>query len=265
MAVSKSFGAILLAGVAALLTVTGVVIAATDANPSAGAKDHLALNGYPPKSANLLVTMSTGQSYGLSANVNVNFLTNAIAATVSFPLIFSVGAVNVRLVDNHLFATSASTSLGSWIELPYKLRSLFGYSLELTKPDIALISGFGQEVITKSNDTTTYTYTRNNVVVSNILSTAEKTVGLATLVWNITTGRQGEVTSSSVIISSKHSTTKISAVVVSYNQPAHIVAPPTSDVHPVPSSLLRQIFSSSLLKSVMLPQNLTSLRASQLN
>ena len=259
MAVSKSFGAILLAVVAAALTATGVVIAATDNNPSAVVIDHLALNGYPPKSANLLVTVSTGQSYGLSANVRVNFVTNAIAATLNFPLVFSIAAVDVRLVDNHLFASSASTSSGGWIELPYKLRSLFGSSLELTKPDISLISGFGQEVITKTNDQTTFTYTRDNIAVSNILSSSNKSAGLGNLVWSITTGSQGEVTSSSVSIMSQHSSTKVSAVVLSYNQPVHVVAPPASTVHPVPSSLLRQIFSSSLLKSIMLPQNLSSL------
>jgi hypothetical protein len=264
MAVRRSFGAILLAVVAAALTVTGVVIAATDHNSAVVVNDHLALNGYPPKSANLLVTVSTGQSFSLTANINVNFATNAIAATLDFPQVFSIAAVDVRLVDNHLFASSASTSTGGWIELPVKLRSLFGTSLELTKPDIALVSGFGQEVITKTNDQTTYTYIRDNVAVSNILSSSKKSVSVGNLKWSITTGSQGEVTSSSVTITSQHSLTKVSAVVLSYNQPLHVVAPPASTVHPVPSSLLRQIFSSSLLKSIMLPQNLNSLGASLL-
>lgn len=265
MPVTKSFGVIVIATVAAALTVTGLVIAATDTNPSAPVKDHLALNGYPPRSANVVVTVSAGQSYGLSANVNVNFVTNAIAATLTFPLILSVAAVDVRLVNNQIFASSASASSAGWITLPYKLRALFGYSLELTKPDISLISGFGQEVITKSSDSTTYTYTRNNVAVSNILSTSKKSVGVGTLVWSITTGGQGEVTGSSVTILSNHSTTRINAVVLSYNQPAQIVEPPAGDVHRVPGSLLREIFSSSLLKSIMLPQNLASLVASQSN
>lgn len=265
MAPSKSLAAIVLAIVASALTVTGVVIAATDTNPSLITKDHLALNGYPPKSANLAVTVSTGQSYSLSADVNVNFVTNSISATLNFPLVLSVAAVDVRLVHDHIYASSASTSSGGWIALPYMVRSLFGFSLELTKPDIALISGFGQEVITRANDSTTYTYTRSNVAVSNILSTSKKAVGLGTLVWSITTGTQGEVTSSSATVSSNFSTTKISAVVVSYNQPAHIVAPPASEVHRVSKALLRQIFTSSLLKSIMLPQNLTSFGASQLN
>jgi hypothetical protein len=264
MVVRKSFGAILLAVVAAALTVTGVVFAATDHNPTAVVRDRLALNGYPPKSAHLLVSVSTGQSFSLSANFSVNFVTNAIAATLDFPQVFSIAAVDVRLVGNHLFASSASTSTGSWIELPYKLRSLFGSSLELTKPDIALISGFGREVIAKTNEQTTYTYTRDNVAVSNILSSSKKSKGVGNLMWSITTGGQGEVTSSSVTITSQHSTTKISAVVLSYNQPVHVVAPPASTVHPVPSSLLRLIFSSSLLKSIMLPQNLNSLGASLL-
>ena len=77
--------AIALVVVAFALTVTGIVIAATDSNPGASAKDPLALNGYPPRSANLLVTLSTGAPYGLSANVTVNFKSNRVDAVVRFP------------------------------------------------------------------------------------------------------------------------------------------------------------------------------------
>ncbi len=51
MALSKKAGAVALAVVAFALTVTGIVIAATDTNPGSGNVDALALNGYPPKSA----------------------------------------------------------------------------------------------------------------------------------------------------------------------------------------------------------------------
>jgi hypothetical protein len=46
----KRIMALALAIVALALTVTGVVIAATDSNPGGLTKDPLALHGYPPSS-----------------------------------------------------------------------------------------------------------------------------------------------------------------------------------------------------------------------
>jgi hypothetical protein len=50
----------------------------------------------------LLVTVSTGQSYTLSANVNVNFAKSSVDAVVHFPLVFSVTSVDLRLVGKHV-------------------------------------------------------------------------------------------------------------------------------------------------------------------
>jgi hypothetical protein len=50
---------IALAVLATALTIFGVVYAATDSNSSGVAKDPFALHGYPPKSVDLLVTVST--------------------------------------------------------------------------------------------------------------------------------------------------------------------------------------------------------------
>ena len=261
MAVSTSISSILLGVVASVLTIVGVVVAGTDPNPTGVVHDPLALNGYPPRSATLLVTVSDGQSYGLSADVNVNFATNAVEATVNFPLMFSVSAVDLRMINGRLFARSASTSSGGWLSLPFKWRSMFGYSLELTKPDIALISGFGQEVISTSGGATTYTFTRDHVVLASVLGSAKKSLEKGTLVWSITTGRQGEVTSSRVDVTSSHTTT-ISATVVAYNRPTTVVAPRVSTV--VPSSLLHRLLASPLLNSLMLPLSFSSLIGSQL-
>ena len=55
---------------------TGVVLAATDSNPADIGKDSLVLNGYPPHSANLAVTVSTGVVSRLNATVTANFTDN---------------------------------------------------------------------------------------------------------------------------------------------------------------------------------------------
>ncbi len=259
MAVSTRSGAMLLAAVALSLSTTGIFFAATDSSSNGPAKDPLALNGYPPKSANLLVTASTGQAYSLSANVNVDFSTNNVEATISFPLVFSVAAVDLRLVGHHLYAGSAASSSGPWLMIPATKPALFGLALEMTKPDIGLIGGFGQETITTSGYYTTYHFIRNNVAVSNILGPANQPARLASLDWSLTTGAQGEVTQSSVTITARHSTTTITAVVLSYNHGGPIIAPLRSDVRPVSRSTIQKILASAAFTSILIPQHLSSL------
>lgn len=259
MAVSTRSGAMLLAVVAFSLSVTGVVLAATDSSSTGPAKDPLALNGYPPKSANLLVTVSTGQAYSLSANVHVDFSTNNVEATLNFPLMFSVAAVDLRLVGQHLYAGSAVGSSGPWLMIPMKQPALFGLALEMTRPDIGLIGGFGQETITKSGYTTTYNFIRDDVAVTNGLVSANQSVRLGTLNWSVSTGAQGEVTQSTATITSRHSMTKISAVVLSFNHGGPITAPRRIDVRPVPRSTIQQLLGSAAFTSILFPQHLSSL------
>ena len=47
-------------------------------------KDPLALNGYPPKTANLLVTLSSSGGVGLSANVAVESATTVLTPSCAF-------------------------------------------------------------------------------------------------------------------------------------------------------------------------------------
>src|SRR5579863_6093442 len=93
MLVSRKVAAAGLAVAALALTVTGVVLAATDPNAGGNQKDPLALNGYPPRTAQLRVVVSTGQAYTVSADLQI-------------PLLFSATTVDLRLVAGHLFASS---------------------------------------------------------------------------------------------------------------------------------------------------------------
>ena len=268
MKVSSRAGALCLAVVALALTVTGVVVAATDSNPSGTPKDALALNGYPPKSAQLHVVISTGQRYNVTADVNVNFVTNAVEAQVQVPLFFSATTVDLRLVDNHLYAGTGNLSsiIGKpWVAMALKEPSLYGLSLEMTKPDIGLISGFPSITVTGDRQSKTYHYHRDNVTITAPSGLPLTLPTHAAIDFSITLGAQGELTATSFVVTSKTSTASISATVVSYNQPAHIVAPRAKDVQPVNPTILRQLFGSSSVTKLLSPQNVSSLGQIRLN
>lgn len=264
MAMTNRIPTVLLAVVAVALTVTGVVVAATDGNPGSIPKDNLELNGYPPRSAQLFVTVSTGQTYSLTSNVNVDFNNSRVEAFVHFPLVFSVASVDLRLVDNHLFAGSAEVTSGPYLSTPMKQPSLFGLALEMTKPDIALITGFDESVVS-GGGFTTYDFRRSGVAVSNVLGGSKNQASIGTLDWSITVGNQGEVTRTSLVVKDARSTTTISVVVLSYNKPVDVVAPPAAQVQSVDASTLRHLLGSVPLSTLLLPQNLTSLGQLHLN
>lgn len=268
MAVSKRTGAAVLAVVASALTITGVVLAATDPNPSGIAKDPLALNGYPPRTADIEVVVSTGGSYSVQSNVNINFRTDAIEAKIQIPLAFSSLEADVRLAHHHLYASTANLSsvIGAkWLSTRLTLPSLFGYSLEFVKPDISLISGFSHRTVTKNGNYTTYDFSRDDVAVTYLGAAKGSLPGVGRLEWSVTTGRQGEVTASTLLISNKKSTTKIVATVLSYNQPARIEAPPANQVKPESARFLMKLLGSTPVGTLLVPENLSSLGSAQLN
>ena len=263
MKLSKRAGALVLAVVALSLTVTGIVIAATDTNPGSSNVDALALNGYPPKSADLAVTITTGQTYSVNADVNVNFVTNSVDATVQVPFAFSSVNADLRLVNRHLYAglSNLQSIIGrSWVSTPMKTPSLYGYSLEMTKPDIALISGYTRKTVTTSGSVTTYNFYRDHATIRAPAGLPVTLPTLATVDFSISVGSQGELTGLGLTVTSKHSTAAITVSVLSYNRPAVIVAPPAKDVLPVTKSILNKLFgSSSSIPSLLTPKNVAAL------
>ena len=268
MKVSSRAGALALAVVALALTVTGVVVAATDSNPASSPKDSLALNGYPPRSAQLHVVISTGQLYNVTADVNVNFVTNAVEAQVQIPLLFSATNLDLRLVNGQLYAGSGNFSsiIGSpWVALPLKEPSLYGLSLEMTKPDLGLITGFPSVTVTGSGLDKTYLYHRDNVTITAPSGLPLTLPTRAAIDFSITLGAQGEMTATSFVVTSKTSTASISVTVLSYNQPAHIAAPNVKDVKQLTAGGLRKLFGSSSVTKLLSPQNVASLGQIRLN
>jgi hypothetical protein len=260
MAAFKKSSGIALAFFAFALTLMGVVLAATDPNPSGIPKDPLVLNGVPPRSASLLMSVSNGQAYTVSATINVNFDTSRAEAIVQFPLLFTQTSVELRLVGNHLYAEAADISSGKWLEINEHAPSFFGIALEMTQPapDLNLITSFDHKTVTTSGYSTTYDFSSNHVALSNVLGTPKKTV-LGSLDITITTGSGGEVTGATMTSRSRHDMSKITLQVLSYNKPTTITAPSASDINAVKVSSIRQLFSSTSIATLLLPDNLASL------
>lgn len=257
-AFNKSYG-IALALVALALTIAGVVLAATDPNPSGIAKDSLALHGVPPSSASLLVTVSNGQSYDVSATIDANFTTSRANAIVQLPLLLTQTSVDLRLIGDHIYVAAADISSGKWLEIKYRPPSFFGIALELTQPapDLRLINGFQHESTTKSGYSTTFDFSSNNVAVTNVLDSPRKTV-LGSLNITVTTGASGEVTGATMTTRSRHDISVITVRVLSYDQRTVIAAPSPSDIGSHKVASLPQLFSTSLA-TLLLPANFSAL------
>jgi hypothetical protein len=250
--------AIALAVVALGLTVTGVVLAATDSNPGDLAKDSLVLNGYPPTSAQLAVTVSTGSDVTVDATVNVNFKTNRIAAVARVPLVITTASVDLVFANDELFARSADVQNGPWFKASVATPPLFGFSLEFTKPDIDLITGFHKTVTTSGYDTT-YVFSRDNVPLSSVFAPASAYSVLGSVRWSITVGSQGEVTASTLVEHARHLSTTITATVLSYNKPAQISVPTSANSQSLSTGGLSSILDEVNFNSLLIPSALRSL------
>ncbi len=71
--------------------------------------------------------------------------------------------MQLLLAKNHLYARTAAASSGTWFSFPLSTPALFGLALELTKPDINLISGFTSETVSTSGYSTTRVFYRRDV------------------------------------------------------------------------------------------------------
>jgi hypothetical protein len=254
--------------VATGLTITGIVLAATDPNPGGIAKDPFVLNGYPPKSADLGVNVSTSSGFNVNANVSVNFNTNSVDAKFVLPLVQSGISVDARLIGSSVYVSTENFSslFGKpWISVPEKFGSLYGYSLELVKPDIALISGFPSRSVSKVGNFTTYDFVRHDVAVTTLGTKHKGLPKVGTLEWMITTGQQGEVTSSTLTISNKTQQTTISFSVLSYNKKVNVVTPAANQVKPVSAAYVQKLLKPLSSIAILMPENLSNLGSTKLS
>ena len=253
---------VLLALVASALTITGVVLAATDPNPSGGPlRDPLALNGYPPTSVGIGFSVTSDAQFNVQGTVAYNFTNNTASAQVQVPLVLSSAVFDVRAIGGHVFANTQNLNAPthpSWYVEPLKIPSLYGGALELTKPDISLITGFPVTKVAHHGNSTTYTFEKQGITVTPLSARkAHSTLGDET--WTITTGSQGEVTGSTLVIRTAHAFTQIVATVLWYNHKVSVVAPPAADWTKVPASLANSVRSTQLLHDFVIPNSLFNL------
>jgi len=130
--------------------------------------------------------------------------------------------------------------------------------VDTTGTDLNLIKGFHHESVTKSGYSTTYDFSSHDVALTNVLATPKKTI-LGSLDITVTTGSGGEVTGATMTSRSKSDMSKIIVQVLSYNTRTVITAPSPSDVNPLKVSSLRQLFSTTSIATLLLPENLSSL------
>ena len=259
MASSKRVLTAALGAIALTLTAAGIYQAATDANPSGQPlRDPLALNGYPPKTVGVNLTVTTA-SLEAHATVDLNLVTGQGTGALAIPLALSTATATLRLVDGTVYVNSPNfnaVSHPSWYRIGLKLPDLFGAALELTQPDIRLISGFPSHHVTHTADTTTYYFAKDNVPTSGLGGGNSQ---LGREMWTITTGSQGEVTKSSIAIDAGGTTTKVDASIDWYNHPVITTAPPKGDWSSVPHSLVQALLGSGALGQISLPTNIRSL------
>ena len=265
--------AIALGALALGLSVYGVVTAATDPNPAGcPVRDPLALNGYPPKTVGLSLALS---SNGLNVNgsLALNLLNDQGQGSLSVPTALNTSSFALRLVANHFFVNSPNFNTAThatWFTVPVHLPDLFGASLELTQPDISLISGFPITSVQHNGYHTTYKFTKDNVALSPIVAGFSSSTGrtkvqagvsnaVGTETIAITTGAQGEVTGAAVSLVTSSGTTSIRATVEWYNRSVSVVAPPTTTWTHIPTALIQAVLASKILNGIELPSSLASL------
>jgi hypothetical protein len=244
----KRLVAIIIGVVALALTVTGVVVAATDPNPSGVPSDPLVLNGYPPKTATLLVTVDTGSAYQVTANLKVNFVANTLSGQVDIPAGFSTTSLNVLLVNNKLYLglpNFASLLGASWLSTNLSTPNLYGLSLEMTKPDLSLITAYTSSSVSHDGVYTTYSYTQLDSSLGAGTGLPIQIPKSVTAHYSVTVGKQGEVVGATFGWTSKQSNVTVSAKVLAYNQPVHIVAPKAKDVKSLSSANTKKILGTN--------------------
>ena len=272
---SKRAFAIILAVVALILTVTGVVIAATDSNPG-GTGDALALHGKPPTSAVIDYTLSTGQAEQMTGTLNVDFTKNQASGTLSIPVGLSTTTVGVVLANDHLYlgVPSLSSVLHTpWVSMPYATPSLFGLSLEMAAPklDFSLLTSKGFTALAPEHNgsLTTYTFTRSAAHLSTPANVPLKLPHRLKLAISVTLGSEGQIAGLAITLSSPSAHLELALTVVSYNTKVDVGIPPTRDVSPLTKKIKKTILGTTgaggQINQLLTPQGLGALGQIHLN
>ncbi len=259
MASSQRVGAVAIAIISLALTVLGVVLGATDSNPAGVTSSDVALNGYPPKTVEMQLTFSSKGSSSVNANVMIDFQKQLMELSMDIPSAFSSTPVKVIVTNSTLFVGAqalAGLAGKPWIsEVLTTQPPFFGLSLEMTKPDIALISSYRQLLTQFDGDFTTYNFGRSMTLRPLSTGPIKKPLS-GSMNFSITTGKEGQVTGANVTFSSTAETISVTSKVLSYNHPVNITVPPITEVAPYQQALITNLWNTLPFAQVISPTNL---------
>lgn len=259
--------AIVVATLALVGTVTGVVVAATE--PSA-VVDLTTLGKGAPRTVSMTFTIenSDGTTINGLANMDMRAGKDAIDGYIEFPVILAKAHLNMRVIDGTFYigAPMLRSAVGAtWLSSKVGSMDLAGLALEMAKPEFSLLSqGLGvRPSVTIDGDHTIHTFVTDHLGAMSLGRDLEISV---------TTGAQGQILDavirdlpSQVKGSSSKSgaTMSLTMHMVSYNQPLSIVAPKKSDVKPMTSEALNGLAGGNpLLQGILGGGALSSLGGS---
>ena len=259
MASSKRIGASVLAAAAVALSIFGVVLAATDPNPAGISGQALTLNGYPPKTVDMQLTITSNGGSSILADAKIDFQKQLMQISFDIPSAFSSTPVQIVLTNSDLYVGSqglVSLAGKPWIsEVLTTNPPFFGLSLEMTKPDVALITSYRRLLTQRDGEYTTYNFGRGMVLRPLTNGEIKKPVS-GSMNFSITTGKEGQVTAANVTFSSTSQSISVSSKILSYNQPVKATIPPTSQVAKNQSALITSLWNALPVAEILSPTNL---------
>lgn len=233
------------------MTLVGVVVAAP---ADAATGDRLALKGRAPTSVELRVAVATGGLLSTSGVVWLNAATNSFSARLDVPLITSSTEFDLRAVNKVIYLTSpnlATVAGPVWYTLRASWPALAAYAHFLVQPRAAILRLLANVRVTHHGTSTTYESRRTRVALGAVGATGRPSTGAIDV--RLTTGAQGEFTGLWASLTSGAATTTVSMSVVSYNRPVSITAPVKGSATTPAGPLLKQLLSSGVLGSFVLP------------
>jgi hypothetical protein len=240
------------------VTLAAVIAYVATATPTRSAKDLLALHGRPPHSVELAVTLRTGSSLQATGTLTINALTSAVSGRLEIPITTAPTTIDVRALKDRLYLTSPNLADATgpvWYSEHVSFPALGGFAHYLVRPDAAILTLLAGATPSHHDGTTTYRFERRHVTLGRLGAT-HSTALTGELDVRLTLGRQGEVTDVWLSVNSTTQRTSLDLRVLSYNQPAAVAAPPASRSTRSASPLLKELFTSGALGSVVVPATL---------
>ena len=224
--------------------------------------DRLGLHGRAPTQVEFSLSLATSGSLRTSGTVWLDMRSRALRATLLIPVVSANTEIDVRALGHHVYLTSPNLADASgpvWYVQHFDLPKLTGLPNVLLRPDTTLLTLLANARISRHGEYTTYEMKRFNVSFARLNSSSKNSTLPGNLDLRLTTGKGGEVTGLQAHFTSGASTTSISLQVLSYDPQLSIVAPPASRATTPAGPLLRQLFASGVLGSLVVPTQLLQL------